>query len=133
MSKKVTSKGYTHLSLKQEEEVAELYKKGYPVSEIVHEYNISFWKVYNCLDKRHIPRTFIRPNSIRYSDFSRLTDEDIKNILKDLSEGRLTNDEISLKYHLGTEHTLREIKEKNIAVLMNSHDVLSELDNVDYN
>jgi len=126
-------KGYTHLSLKQEEEVASLYKKGYPVSEIVHEYNISFWKVYNCLDKRNIPRTFIRPNSIRYSDFSRLTEDDVKHILKDLQDNKLTNDEISLKYNLGTEHTLREIKEKNLPFLKDSKDVLSELDNVDYN
>ena len=124
---------YTHLTPRQENEVATLYKQGYPVSEIVKQFHISFWKVYNCLDKHNIPRTFIRPNSIRYNDFSHLTLGDIHNILEDVNSSKLTNDEISLKYNLRTEHTLREIKAlESAGVYEDASKGLSGLDDVDY-
>ena len=128
----MTKSVYTHLTKEQEDEVAKLYKRGYPVEEIVKDFHISYWKVYNCLDKHNIPRTIKVSGTIRQSDFSRLTEEDLYNISKDLSEGKLTDDEISLKYHLGTEHTLREIKVKQAFLPKYADETLAGLDDVDY-
>ena len=121
----------TSLTAAQEKQVAVLYTHGHNVKEIMKEFKISAWKVYNTLDKENINRRVEEKNSKRYNVFSRLTDEDINNILRDVDYGLLSDEEIQVKYNLETEHTLREIKIKRPFLVKKQKD-LSGLDLVDY-
>lgn len=127
----MSKKKYNTITTAEERTIADMYKQGYPEGELAKKYHISHWKVYNCLDKYGVPRRF-KKESIRNDVFSKLSKEDVINILKDVDEGRLSNEAIMVKYDLRTEHTLREIKAKRTFTNRKKEKDLSGLDNVDY-
>lgn len=114
----------------QEKEIVKLYQEGYPESQIVRDYGISHWKVYNCLDKNGVERVRkFTPGTIRTSVFNRLTLDDIMHVLKDYDNG-YSYAELVAKHNLINVHTAEEIVNRR-AFFTKKKKALSGLDNVE--
>lgn len=126
----MTKKKNKKLTEKQEKEVVRLYLKGYPESQIVKDFGISHWKVYNCLDKNGVERIRkFTAGTVRTAVFNRLTDEDIMNVIAAYDEG-YTYSELVAKFNLVNVHSAEEIVNRR-NFFTKKHNALSGLDNVD--
>lgn len=118
------------LTPEQEKEIVRLYLNGYPESQIVKEFQISHWKVYNSLDKNGVERIRkFTPGTVRTAVFNRLTDKDIMDVIAAYDEG-YTYSELVAKFNLVNVHSAEEIINRRV-FFTKKHNDLAGLDNVD--
>ncbi len=118
------------LTPEQEKEIVSLYLKGYPESQIVKDFQISHWKVYNSLDKNGVERIRkFTAGTVRTAVFNRLTGDDILNVIKAYDEG-YTYGELVAKFNLVNVHTAEEIINRR-KFFTKKYNALAGLDNVD--